>query len=122
MNWARTRSFFPVTREVAYLDNAGVAPISTRVEETLEKGRTGTLILRRQNLFGRICELEAWRDAIRDVADALSDLCKADGTGAGDRPCGRRVVRRQYNIGKPAGSVCDVARFWQKSAFRFACG
>ena len=37
MNWARTRSFFPVTREIAYLDNAGVAPISTRVEEALAR-------------------------------------------------------------------------------------
>ena len=48
MNWARTRSFFPVTRELAYLDNAGVAPISTRVEETLarfaaEASRRGAL-------------------------------------------------------------------------------
>jgi len=34
-NWARTRSFFPVTRELAYLNHAGVAPISTRVEEAL---------------------------------------------------------------------------------------
>jgi len=36
-NWARTRSFFPVTRELAYLNHAGVAPISTRVEEALER-------------------------------------------------------------------------------------
>jgi selenocysteine lyase/cysteine desulfurase len=37
INWARTRSFFPVTRELAYLNHAGVAPISTRVEEALER-------------------------------------------------------------------------------------
>jgi len=36
-NWARTRSFFPVTRELAYLNHAGVAPISTRVEEALAR-------------------------------------------------------------------------------------
>ena len=35
MNWQRTRSFFPVTREVAYFNHAGVAPVSTRVEEAL---------------------------------------------------------------------------------------
>jgi len=35
ISWPRTRSFFPVTRELAYLDHAGVAPISTRVEEAL---------------------------------------------------------------------------------------
>jgi selenocysteine lyase/cysteine desulfurase len=37
INWDRTRSFFPVTRELAYLNHAGVAPISTRVEEALER-------------------------------------------------------------------------------------
>jgi len=37
VNWSRTRSFFPVTRELAYLNHAGVAPISTRVEEALER-------------------------------------------------------------------------------------
>jgi len=37
VNWARTRSFFPVTREIAYLNHAGVAPISTRVVEALER-------------------------------------------------------------------------------------
>ena len=35
MNWARTRSYFPVTAELAYLNHAGVAPVSTRVEEAL---------------------------------------------------------------------------------------
>jgi selenocysteine lyase/cysteine desulfurase len=37
VNWRRTRSFFPVTRELAYLNHAGVAPISTRVQEALER-------------------------------------------------------------------------------------
>ncbi len=37
MNWARTRSFFPVTLELAYLNHAGVAPVSTRVEEALRR-------------------------------------------------------------------------------------
>ena len=35
MNWQRARSLFPVTREVAYFNHAGVAPVSTRVEEAL---------------------------------------------------------------------------------------
>ena len=37
MNWERTRSFFPVTRTLAYLNHAGVAPISTRVAEALAR-------------------------------------------------------------------------------------
>lgn len=37
MSWQRARSYFPVTREVAYLNHAGVAPISTRVQEALER-------------------------------------------------------------------------------------
>jgi selenocysteine lyase/cysteine desulfurase len=37
VNWQRVRSFFPVTREMAYLNHAGVAPISTRVEEALRR-------------------------------------------------------------------------------------
>jgi len=32
-NWERTRSFFPVTRKLVYLDHAGGGPISTRVDE-----------------------------------------------------------------------------------------
>ena len=35
--WNRTRSFFPVTRDLVYLNHAGVAPISTRVEEALRR-------------------------------------------------------------------------------------
>jgi selenocysteine lyase/cysteine desulfurase len=35
--WERTRSFFPVSRTLAYLNHAGVAPISTRVEEALTR-------------------------------------------------------------------------------------
>lgn len=37
MSWQRTRSFFPVTRELAYLNHAGVAPISTRAGEALAR-------------------------------------------------------------------------------------
>jgi selenocysteine lyase/cysteine desulfurase len=37
VSWKRTRSFFPVTRDWVYLDHAGVAPISTRVEEALQR-------------------------------------------------------------------------------------
>jgi selenocysteine lyase/cysteine desulfurase len=37
MNWERTRSFFPVTRKLAYLNHAGVAPISTRAAEALAR-------------------------------------------------------------------------------------
>lgn len=35
--WERARRFFPVAREVVYLNHAGVAPISTRVQEALER-------------------------------------------------------------------------------------
>lgn len=35
--WARTRSFFPVSRELVYLNHAGVAPISTRAAEALAR-------------------------------------------------------------------------------------
>ncbi len=37
MTWERTRSLFPVTREIAYLNNAGVAPISSRVDEAIRR-------------------------------------------------------------------------------------
>ena len=40
MNWERTRSFFPVTQTLAYLNHAGVAPISTRVAEALARYAT----------------------------------------------------------------------------------
>ncbi|HEY5657819.1 MAG TPA: aminotransferase class V-fold PLP-dependent enzyme [Myxococcota bacterium] len=36
-SWARARGFFPVARDWIYLDHAGVAPISTRVEEALRR-------------------------------------------------------------------------------------
>jgi cysteine desulfurase/selenocysteine lyase len=35
--WTRARSWFPVTGELAYLNHAGVAPISTRVESALQR-------------------------------------------------------------------------------------
>jgi len=37
MHWASTRRFFPVTKELAYLNHAGVAPISTRVAEAIAR-------------------------------------------------------------------------------------
>jgi selenocysteine lyase/cysteine desulfurase len=37
ISWARTRSFFPITQKWIYLDHAGIAPISTRVEEALRR-------------------------------------------------------------------------------------
>ncbi len=37
MSWERTRSFFPVTESVVYLNHAGVAPVSTRAAEALER-------------------------------------------------------------------------------------
>ena len=37
MTWERTRSLFPVTREVVYFNNAGVAPISSRVDEAIRR-------------------------------------------------------------------------------------
>lgn len=37
MSWERTRSWFPVTREIVYLNHAGVAPISTRAAEALAR-------------------------------------------------------------------------------------
>ena len=36
-NWTRTRILFPVTRELVYLNHAGVAPISSRVEEAIRR-------------------------------------------------------------------------------------
>jgi selenocysteine lyase/cysteine desulfurase len=68
MNWDRTRSFFPVTRELAYLDHAGVAPISTRVEDALrrytdEATRSGA------RRYARFYDREVER--VRDRAAAL---------------------------------------------------
>ena len=40
MNWKRARSLFPVVGEMAYLNHAGVAPISTRVEDALKRYAT----------------------------------------------------------------------------------
>jgi selenocysteine lyase/cysteine desulfurase len=37
IHWRRLRSYFPVTRELAYLNHAGVAPISTRAQEAIER-------------------------------------------------------------------------------------
>jgi selenocysteine lyase/cysteine desulfurase len=35
--WTRARSWFPVTEELAYFNHAGVAPISTRVEDAIAR-------------------------------------------------------------------------------------
>ena len=35
--WARTREFFPVSREIVYLNHAAVAPISTRAAEAMAR-------------------------------------------------------------------------------------
>jgi selenocysteine lyase/cysteine desulfurase len=37
VDWSRTRSDFPVTRDLAYLNHAGVAPISLRVEAAVRR-------------------------------------------------------------------------------------
>ncbi len=37
MNWNRTRSWFPVSDEVVYLNHAGVAPISSRAADALHR-------------------------------------------------------------------------------------
>jgi selenocysteine lyase/cysteine desulfurase len=41
VNWEETRSLFPVTHEIAYLNHAGVAPISTRVAEAIARYARG---------------------------------------------------------------------------------
>ncbi len=86
MNWARTRSYFPVTRELAYLNHAGVAPISTRVEEALvryaaEATRHGALHYRRfyedeiERVRGRAAELlNASADEIAFVKNTTEGL------------------------------------------------
>ncbi len=37
MSWERTRSFLPVSGSVVYLNHAGVAPVSTRAAEAMER-------------------------------------------------------------------------------------
>jgi len=37
MSWEQTRSLFPVTQEVVYFNNAGVGPISSRVDEAIRR-------------------------------------------------------------------------------------
>jgi len=36
-NWTRLRSLFPVTQELVYLNHAGIAPISSRVDEAIRR-------------------------------------------------------------------------------------
>jgi selenocysteine lyase/cysteine desulfurase len=60
VNWARSRGLFPVTQEIAYLNHAGVAPISTRVEDAL--GRYALEATRRGALhYGRSYDREVER-------------------------------------------------------------
>jgi len=37
VGWSETRDLFPVTREIVYLNHAGVAPVSTRVADALRR-------------------------------------------------------------------------------------
>ena len=81
VSWQRTRSFFPVTAELAYMNHAGVAPISTRVEEALaryaaESSRRGAarygafFDAEIERVRGRAAELLAARDAERRLRTA----------------------------------------------------
>jgi len=72
VNWARTRSFFPVTRELAYLNHAGVAPISTRVEEALAR-YTGEATRHGALHYGRFFD-----DEIERVRGRAAELVNAD--------------------------------------------
>jgi selenocysteine lyase/cysteine desulfurase len=68
MNWNRTRSFFPVTRDLVYLNHAGVAPVSTRVDEALRRYADAALH-RGAFDYGRDYEVEIER--VRGRAAAL---------------------------------------------------
>jgi selenocysteine lyase/cysteine desulfurase len=86
MRWERTRSFFPVTQTLAYLNHAGVAPISTRVAEALaryvsEATRQGAFDYARvydaeiERVRGRAAELiGASRDEIAFVKNTSEGL------------------------------------------------
>jgi selenocysteine lyase/cysteine desulfurase len=70
MNWQRTRSFFPVSREIVYLNHAGVAPISTRVEEAL---RRYAALATSRGAFDYAASYEAEIERVRGRAAALLD-------------------------------------------------
>jgi selenocysteine lyase/cysteine desulfurase len=68
MNWTRLRGFFPAAREAVYLDHLALAPVSTRVQEALDRhayecAHPGSLEASR--LFG------AERERVRARAAAL---------------------------------------------------
>lgn len=71
MNWGRTRSFFPVTRELAYLNHAGVAPISTRVEDALSRYAAES------TRYGALHYGRAYDDEIERVRGRAAELVNA---------------------------------------------
>ena len=85
-SWNRTRSFFPVTRDLVYLNHAGVAPISTRVEDALarytaEATRRGAFDYTRaydaeiERVRGRVAELLGGRsDEVAFVKNTTEGL------------------------------------------------
>jgi selenocysteine lyase/cysteine desulfurase len=68
MSWQATRSLFPVTRDLVYLNHAGVAPISTRVQQALE--RYAALSLTR-GAFDYATAFDAEVERVRGQAAAL---------------------------------------------------
>ncbi len=67
----RARAFFPVTREVAYLNHAGVAPISTRVEEAI------TRFTAEATRYGSLRYNRAYDDEIERVRGRVASLLNA---------------------------------------------
>jgi selenocysteine lyase/cysteine desulfurase len=68
--WPRVRSFFPVTREFAYLDHAGSGPISTRVEESLREWSD------RQSRHGAV-DADVYAEEIARVRGRVASLLAA---------------------------------------------
>jgi selenocysteine lyase/cysteine desulfurase len=66
-SWARTRALFPVTRELAYLNHAGVAPISTRVRDALQRF-TAEFLARGAFRYGEAVDAEVERTRGRAAA------------------------------------------------------
>lgn len=69
--WERTRSFFPLARDLDYLDHAGGGPISTRVEEALREWSGRQL---RRGSFDNEADEEA---AVRTRSRLAALLCAA---------------------------------------------
>jgi selenocysteine lyase/cysteine desulfurase len=74
VSWERARRFFPVTRELVYLNHAGVAPISTRVHEALARF-SGEALARGAFDYGRAvdAEIERVRKRAAELAGASAD-------------------------------------------------